>query len=189
VALFEIETVNKAAAFFDMKKLDHFNGEYIRSLTVDEFVARSEPFLRGDAVPWREDAFSPEVFAAMAPLVQERVRTLAEVPGYVDFLFLDKPVIDDKSWQKVMVSGRDVAVVMLEGMRAELAGCEWTAESIGAALFGFGEARGIGRSKAQAPVRVAVTGRSVGPPLLESLAVLGRERVLARVDAALGELR
>jgi glutamyl-tRNA synthetase len=120
----------------------------------------------------------------MAPLVQERVTTLSETPGYVDFLFLAEPVTDDGSWQKVMVKGRDTAVTMLDGMIEAFATCDWTVSGIETALFGYGEAKGIKRGQAQAPVRVAVTGRSVGPPLLESLVVLGRDRTLARVRAA-----
>jgi glutamyl-tRNA synthetase len=82
------------------------------------------------------------------------------VPGYVDFVFLDEL----------------------------FATADWTVGSLTQTLFGFGEERGIKRGQAQAPVRVAVTGRSVGPPLLESLVVLGRERTLRRVEAALARL-
>jgi glutamyl-tRNA synthetase len=184
VRLFDIATVNKSSAFFDVKKLDHFNGEHIRALPVDVFIERAQPFLHGDAVPWPEGAFSAEAFAVMAPLVQERVRRLSEVPDYVDFLFLAEPVLDAASWEKVMVKGRDIAVTMLDGMLDAFATCDWTVGALGATLFGWGEAHGIKKGKAQAPVRVAVTGRSVGPPLLESLVVLGRERTLARLQAA-----
>jgi glutamyl-tRNA synthetase len=188
VELFDLASVNKASAFFDLKKLDHFNAEKIRALTVDDFVARAEPFLHGDSVPWPEEAFDAGAFAVLAPLVQERVKTLSEVPGYVDFVFLDEPVVDEASWQKVMVKGREVAGTMLTGMADVFATADWTVTSLESALFGYGEERGIKRGQAQAPVRVAVTGRSVGPPLLESLVVLGRERTLRRVEAALARL-
>jgi glutamyl-tRNA synthetase len=188
VERFDLASVNKSSAFFDSKKLDHFNGEHIRLLAVDEFIERAQPFIHGDAVPWSEDAFSPRVFAAMAPLVQERVRTLSEVPGYVDFLFRDAPAIDADAWDKVMVRQRETAAAMLGGVRDTFAACDWTVEGIEAALFGVGDSLGLKRAKAQAPVRLAVTGRSVGPPLLESLEVLGRERTLARLQAALDEI-
>jgi glutamyl-tRNA synthetase len=181
---FDIATVNKSSAFFDLKKLDHFNGEHIRALTTDEFVERAQPFLHGDAVPWPEAAFSAGDFAAMAPLVQERVRRLSEVPAYVDFLFLGEPEVDEGSWEKVMVGKRDIAVTMLDGMLDAFATCAWTVPDLDATLFGWGEAHGIKKGQAQAPVRVAVTGRAVGPPLLESLVVLGRERTRARLQAA-----
>jgi glutamyl-tRNA synthetase len=184
VELFDVTAINKASAYFDHKKLDHFNGEYIRALPLDEFVERSQPFLHRDQVAWAEGAYDHETFAYLAPLVQERVRTLSEVPGYVDFVFLDQPVIDEASWQKVMVKGRDTAVTMLDGMLGSFPTCEWTVAGLEATLFGYGEDLGIKRAQAQAPVRVAVTGRSVGPPLLESLVALGRQRTLDRLRVA-----
>jgi glutamyl-tRNA synthetase len=188
VGLFDLATVNKAGAFFDIKKLDHFNGEYIRALAVAEFTARAQPWLHGEAAPWPDEAFVADDFAVMAPLVQERVTKLSEVPGFVDFLFLDEPVVDEGSWQKVMVKARDTAVTMLDGMLVAFESCDWTVTGVEHSLFGFGEAHGIKRGQAQAPVRVAVTGRSVGPPLLESLVVLGRERTLNRVRVARARL-
>lgn len=183
VSLFRLEDVGKSGAFFDLKKLQHFNAEYLRALTPTEFVNRSTRWLFDEA-PWPAANFDPVAFEALAPLVQERVRLLSEVPGMIDFVFLDEPVIDDDSWAKVMDKGRDDAVVMLDGVLEAFAACDWTAEALEVALFGTGDAHGIGRKKAQAPVRVAVTGRSVGPPLLESLVVLGRERTLARLRVA-----
>jgi len=184
VKLFDLSTVNKAGAFFDIKKLDHFNGEYIRALPAAEFIERAEPWLHGEATPWAPVAFDSHAFAVMAPLVQERVKRLDEVPGYVDFLFRDEPEVDAASWEKVMVKGQDVAETMLDGMLTAFAACEWSVPVLEETLFPYGEAKGIAKGKAQAPIRVAVTGRSVGPPLLESLLVLGRERTLLRLRAA-----
>jgi glutamyl-tRNA synthetase len=184
VGLFELANVSKSGAMFDFKKLDHFNGEYIRQLPLEDFIVRSQPFVLRDDVPWPPERFDAGVFEAMAPLVQERVKTLAEVPGYVDFLFLAEPAIDEKSWEKTMVKGRDTAVVMLDAMLERFATCEWTVTGLEDALFGFGDAQEIKRGQAQAPIRVAVTGRTVGPPLLESLELLGRDATLARVRAA-----
>jgi glutamyl-tRNA synthetase len=184
VGLFEIADVSKSPAFFDIKKLDHFNGEYIRALPVESFIEQAEPFLLGDTVPWPEGSFDPATFAVMAPLVQERVKTLSEAPEYVDFLFLDEPEVDEKSWEKVMVKDRDVAVTILDGMIDAFATCAWDVATLDETLFGFGEAHDIKKGKAQAPIRVAVTGRSVGPPLLESLVELGRDKTLTRLRAA-----
>jgi glutamyl-tRNA synthetase len=184
VELFELSDVVSSSAFFDTKKLDHFNAEHIRALPVDEFVERAQPWLLADDAPWPADRYDAAVFEAMAPLVQERVKTLAEVPGYVDFLFLPEPEIDDKSWEKTMVKGRDTAVVMLDAMVERFATCEWTYAGLEDALFGFGDAQEIKRGQAQAPIRVAVTGRTVGPPLLESLELLGRDATLARLRVA-----
>ena len=89
-----------------MKKLTAFNGEYLRAMPVEEFIEACQPWLTGPGAPWASEQYDAEVFAAMAPLVQTRVTTLAEVPGYVDFLFLDEPPVDDGAWAKAMKDGR-----------------------------------------------------------------------------------
>ena len=182
---FRLEDITKSAAFFDRKKLDHVNGEWIRGLAVGDFVERCGPVLAEG--PWPPGAFDATAFAEIAPLVQERVTTLDDVPGYVDWLFLDQAPIDDASWEKAMVKGPDAAG-LLDDALAAFADVAWDAESLHACLLALGEARGLKLGKAQAPVRVAVTGRTVGPPLFESLALLGRERTLERVRAARARL-
>jgi glutamyl-tRNA synthetase len=183
VDLFRITDVNKSGAFFDVKKLQHFNGEYIRDLSISQFVNRSTRWLYEDT-PWDADRFDISTFEVLAPLVQERVKLLSEVPGYVDFVFAPNPVIDDESWQKVMVKGADLASAVLDHALAQFDECEWTAASLEAALFAYAEEHEISKGKVQAPVRVSVTGRSVGPPLFESLEVLGRDETLRRLNAA-----
>jgi glutamyl-tRNA synthetase len=183
VGLFRLEDVNKASAFFDTKKLDHFNGEYIRSLRVGDFVDRAMPWLT-ESAPWPPDRFDRATFERLAPLVQERVTTLAEAPGYVDFVFLPQVPVDEQAWQKVMVKGPEVAVTMLDAALDLLATCAWNAEAIGEAMIGYADEHEIKRKAAQAPVRVAITGRTVGPPLWESIEVLGRDETLRRLQAA-----
>jgi len=178
---FRLEAVNSSPAFFDVKKLRAFNGEYIRALATPEFVSRAEPWLQPPAAPWSPEHFDSRVFEAMAPLVQERVAVLSEVPGYVDFLFLDRPAIDPASWDKTM---RDGAGDLLDAASGLLASTDWAAEPLKSAFDGWADDRGIKRVKLQMPVRVAVTGRTVGPPLFESLEVLGRERALERIREA-----
>jgi glutamyl-tRNA synthetase len=107
---------------------------------------------------------------------------LSEIVPNVDFLFVPSPEIDEASWAKAMKEG---AADLLEAAAAAYAALpSWDAESLKAALETVGAARGLKLGKAQAPVRVAVTGRSVGLPLFESLVVLGKERTLARIEAA-----
>lgn len=183
VELFRLPDVNKGGAFFDVKKLQHFNGEYIRGLSVPQFVNRSTRWLYEDT-PWPTDRFDVARFEVLAPLVQERVRVLSEVPGYVDFVFAEDVVIDEDSWQKVMVKGAELAGPVLDHAIASFSSCAWTASSIEPALFDYAETHEISRGKVQAPVRVAVTGRTVGPPLFESLEVLGRDETLRRMDTA-----
>jgi glutamyl-tRNA synthetase len=183
VELFRLEEVNRAPAFFDIDKLTHINAVYLRALSPSAFIGTAGRFLeRG---PWAAGDFDFEDFERMAPLVQERVRTLSEVPEMVDFLFLEEPVTDPASWDKAMA---EPAAAVLDGVVAVYEGCPWTSEELLASLRGVGEELGLNLRKAQAPVRVAVTGRSVGPPLFESLEVLGRERSLARLRAARARL-
>ncbi len=184
VAEFRLEDVVPSPAFFDVKKLTAFNGEHIRALSVDDFIAASDPWLRPPFAPWSPDHFDSDVFAAIAPLVQTRVATLAEVPAYVDFLFEAAP-IDESSWARAMKEG---AGELLAETIAAYESAPWQAEALKAALDAVGQAHGLKLNKAQAPVRVAVTGRSVGPPLFESLVLLGRERTLDRLRAALARL-
>ncbi|WP_326596361.1 glutamate--tRNA ligase [Streptomyces sp. NBC_01803] len=184
VAAFDIGAVNANPARFDLKKCEAINATHIREhLSVEEFTAACEPWLRAPHAPWKPEAYDPAAFAALAPLAQTRVTVLADITDNVDFLFLDEPVFDEQSWAKAMKPG---AEAVLGTARARLAAVpEWTAEELKAAVLAAGEEHGLKLGKAQAPVRVAVTGRTVGLPLFESLEVLGRDRTLSRVDAAL----
>lgn len=177
---FRLEDCVPSPAFFDVKKLRSFNGEYIRMLSVGEFVERSQPWLTATTA-WPAPRFDPAVFGTMAPLVQERVAVLSEVPAMVDFLFLDEPAIDPDAWSKAM---KEPGPAVLDDAIVRFADIAWQADALKEALTAIGEAHGLKLGKAQAPLRVAVTGRSVGPPLFESLEVLGRDATLARLRAA-----
>ncbi|MCU1504674.1 MAG: glutamyl-tRNA synthetase [Ilumatobacteraceae bacterium] len=179
---FRIEDVTHSPAFFDIKKLTAFNGEYIRALSVEAFIAACQPFVEAATVPWPQERFDPAVFAAIAPLVQTRVGTLAEVPRMVDFLFLPDPEIDPQAHAKAL--GSAGAREVLAATVAAYAAVEtWDADSLKATLEEIGAANGMKLGKAQAPIRVAITGRSVGPPLFEALELLGRDETLRRLRA------
>ena len=181
VAQFDPADVNRSNAFFDLQKLDHINAEYIRALPEATFVRESLPWLELDS-PWPPECFNLTTFEAVAGVVQERVRTLADVPDLVDFLFLEEPVVDEESWAKATRDPASGAV--LEDAIAAYADCAWEAPTLRDVTLAVGERHGLKLAKAQAPIRVAVTGRSVGPPLFESLEVLGREKTLRRLEAA-----
>ena len=154
---------------------------YIRALDVDEFIERSQPWLQAPHATWPADGFRPDVYRAMAPLVQERVKRLDEVPAMVDFLFLPAAPIEDASWAKAM---KGPAAQVLDDVIDAYGSCEWQAEELKTLVEKVGERHGLNRSKSQAPVRVAITGRTVGPPLYESIELLGRDETLARLRAA-----
>jgi glutamyl-tRNA synthetase len=185
-ALFRLEEVNTAPAFFDVKKLTAINGEYIRALPVDRFVEACSPWLTPPAAPWKPDAFDAAVFADLAPLAQTRLTVLSQITGYVDFIFLKRPDFDEASWTKAMRPG---AADLLRDLRTQFVKTsKWTVDTIRAAVESVGAQHGLGLAKAQAPLRVATTGRTVGLPLFESLAALGRERTLERIDSAADRL-
>jgi glutamyl-tRNA synthetase len=187
-AEFRLSDVHPSPAFFDERKLRAFNGEYIRALAPAEFIAACQPWLTGEvggsrAAPWRPADYDPAVFAAVAPLAQTRVAVLAEIVSMVDFLFLPEPEIDDAAWAKA--TGGAAAGVLPDALTAFTALPVWDAATLKACLEDVGTAHGVKLGKAQAPVRVAVTGRGVGMPLFESLEVLGRETTLRRLRRAL----
>ena len=182
---FRLADVNHSPAFFDVAKLTHLNGEYIRALPVEAFVEACRPWLAGDAAPWPDSAFDEAAFRAMAPVVQERVAVLGEVPAMVDFLFLDAPEFDPDAWAKAMAGDDGAPGILAAAIDAyEALADDWTAAGLHAATQAVAESVGRKLGKAQAPVRIAVTGRRVGPPLFEALEVLGPERTLTRLRTA-----
>jgi glutamyl-tRNA synthetase len=110
---------------------------------------------------------------------------MSELTDNVDFLFLDEPAFDEASWSKTMTGPTaDTAVGLLDAAIDGLAEIAWDAESIRARVEQAGERFGLKLSKAQAPIRVAVTGRTTGLPLFESLHVLGQTRTIERLRTA-----
>jgi glutamyl-tRNA synthetase len=182
VEAFRLEAVNHAPAFFDVDKLRWMNGEYLRAMTVDEFVTASRPWISPPHAPWPAERFDEGVFRHMGPLVQERVTLLSEVPGMVDFLFLVEPEVDAQSW--AVVSADEVTPAILDAAFTAYRECTWEAGVLHAVTGELAESVGRKLNRVQAPIRVAVTGRRVGPPLFESMTVLGRDVVLERIAAA-----
>lgn len=177
-SLFVLSDVNLSPAFFDVKKLAAFNGEYIRMMSEEEFVAACDPWLPGD--------WDRPTFAAIAPHVQPRLVTFSEVSGVVDFIFTDVEY-DEASWEKVMTT--DVAAPLLDESILRYSEVDnWRADNLKVILEEVMEPFGLKLGKAQAPVRVAVTGRTVGPPLFESLEVIGQSETLSRLRHARGRI-
>ena len=180
---FRLEDVNHSPAFFDLKKLAAFNGEYIRALSSTSFIEACTPFLFSADVAWSPEQFNPVVFSEIAPLVQTRITRLDEVAPMIDFLFLADAPVDAATFDKVM-STPNARPLLVEVISAfELA--EWEHDPLKETLEAIGDGFQLKLGKAQAPVRVAVTGRSVGPPLFESLVLLGRDETLRRLRSAL----
>ena len=180
---FTLEDVNHSPAFFDLKKLAAFNGEYIRQLTVEQFASACRPWLLADDAPFPADRFDEQKFLAMAPHIQPRCVTLSDAAGVVDFLFLAEPVVDEEAWTKTF-SSPAAGAVLRDAIAAYDVLADWSADALKSSLEVVGESHGLKLGKAQAPVRVAVTGRTVGPPLFEALEVLGRDETMRRMRSA-----
>jgi len=182
VGRFDLSTVSKNAAIFDAKKLEWMNGVYIRTMDDAEFASLTRPDVEaelGRALTADEE----QRFQAMLPLVKERTKALTEVAPQVTFLFRPLDGYDEASWTKVMEGPE--APVALAGARAALDGLtEWTTESIDGALRGMLEANELSARKGFQPIRVAISGSTVSPPLFESIEILGKDESLSRIDAA-----
>jgi len=170
---FDLADVTHSPAFFDQKKLDAFNGEYIRAMSVDEFVEACGP--------WLPAHYERATFRAIAPVLQSRVVTLPEAPAMVDFLFAE-PVIDQASWDKAMQP--PWAADVLDDTIAAYEHMPWEPVALKEEFDRIAVSRALKPGKAGAPVRVAITGRTVGPPMYESLELLGRDRSLQRLRVA-----
>ena len=183
VELFRLEDVNSSGAFFDVKKLQHFNGEYIRELSIPQFVSRSTRWLYDDT-PWPSERFDVATFEVMAPLVQERVKLLVRGPRLrrlpLPARRADRRRLVGEGLREGPRARRRRARPRRGPLRSSASG---TAPRSRSPSSPTREEHGVAKGKVQAPVRVAVTGRTVGPPLFESLEVLGRDETLRRIAA------
>jgi glutamyl-tRNA synthetase len=179
-AAFDLGDVTLSPAFFDEKKLVAFNKQYIRQMPLERFLDAVDPELPAE--------WDRERFARIAPHIMERLERLGEAPGVVDFLFLGDgvdPEIDAASWDKA--SKAEWSAAMLTDVTAayeDLAPDAWTADGLKEVMESVMASYEIKLGKAQALPRVAVTGRSVGPPLFESLEVLGQAETCRRLRTA-----
>src|SRR5690606_19775447 len=177
VEAFELERVNPNPARFDLKKCEAINGDHVRMLPPEDFATRLLEYL--------PEGVDTALVSRAAPLVQERSNLLSEAAQMLGFLFAgdDFAVDPDDAAKMLNESGLEVA----RAAREALGGLtEWTTEAIeGALRRALVEEMGLKPRLAFGPVRVAVTGRRISPPLFESMELLGREQSLARLDAVL----
>ena len=182
VAAFEIGDVNPNPARFDEKKADAINAAHMRMLSVEEITERVLPFLEAAGVLDPASLPDRQLLDLAMPLVAERINKLTEAPAMVGFLFVDEDafeVVDE-----IDDAGRDVVRAAHDVLSALP---EWSTAAIQEALQAeLVERRELKPRVAFGPVRIAVTGRKVSPPLFESLELLGRERGLGRLARAAG---
>ena len=186
IADFDLVDVSRNPAVFDPDKLAWMNGEYIRAMDPSEFRSAARPHVES-AVGRPLDEMEWARFDAVADLVQERTRLLPEAGGQVVFLFDDFEEYDRGAWEKVMV--KDGVPGIVKAALERLTTVEtWSATAIETVLRDMLEEMGLGAAKGLQPLRVAVTGSSVSPPLFESMAALGRDKTLERLERAQREL-
>lgn len=175
VRRFELEHVSHHPSIFDVQKLEWMNGHYIREAGDDDLAARILPFLAEGGI-----AAGVETVRLAVPHVKERMRTLREAADLLRFLFEDVEP-DEKASKLIVEVGHDHLADAAHRLDAVE---DWTVEEIQRVLTDFQEASNLSRTKAWQPIRAAVTGSTVSPPLFESIALLGRERSLARLRGA-----
>jgi nondiscriminating glutamyl-tRNA synthetase len=186
VRRFEVEKVHHAGAIFDQARLDHLNGVYIRALSDEQLALRVRPF-----VP---DELSDEGLLRMIPLIKERLVRLADVTDLIGFVWEPDELVASMYPPELLVPKKGepaAARKALERAReavGELDVADFSADVIEQRFREAADAEGMKAGDFFTPVRVAVTGRTVSPPLFASLELLGRERALARLAAALERL-
>ncbi|GAA1273358.1 glutamate--tRNA ligase [Pseudonocardia aurantiaca] len=187
VAAFDVTRVSSNTARFDLKKAEAINAAHLRAMPVEEFARRVEPYLEAEGViagTLTDDQRA--LLSAAAPLVQERSVVLSDAARMLRFLFVPEEGFAPEADAAEKNLGADAAPVLEAALTGLDALPEWSTESIENALKeALIDGLGLKPRKAFAPVRVAVSGRTVSPPLYESMELLGRERSLARLRAGL----
>lgn len=184
IAAFDIADVNPNPARFDQKKAESINGDHIRLLDPADFASRIVPYLaEAGIVSDPPTAAQQEIIDAAAPLVHERVQVLGDVPGLLGFLFTTDVVYADDALKGLPANATDV----LSAAHTALSTLDpdgFTTESVQTALStALVDEMGLKPRVAYGPVRVALSGRRVSPPLFESAELLGRAETLRRIEA------
>ena len=182
VAWFDFDGIGRSPARFDMAKLTALNLHYLK-VADDARLARLTAPLLGARLGRTLDDGDLALLTAAMPSMKERAKTLVEMAENAEFYFHPRPVTPDEKAAKVLTPEARGAIAELAG---ELAGvAEWTAQALEAAVRGHAERAGLGLGKVAQPLRAALTGRTVSPPVFDVMAVFGREESLARLaDAA-----
>jgi glutamyl-tRNA synthetase len=187
VERFSIERVGRSAAVFDERKLRWLNGRFMRGLPLEDYEQRLLDHLRHYAPEaWRAFASAPPERRRVAcEIVRDKAQTLDEVWPLIQFLFVE-PARDPAAWQKVMTV--DAGSALAEALEALRGADGFDVESVETALVAAVERTGRKPKDVYQPIRVAITGSTVSPGIFDSLAALGREASLRRIEHALAEL-
>jgi glutamyl-tRNA synthetase len=176
VERFDLSRVGRSSAIFDEQKLRWLNGRYMREMDLDDYTAAVARYL---------DREPDERLRAACAIAQEKAQTLAEVWPLIGFLF-EEPVTDEKAWRKVMKDG--ALPLLREALTALREADSFEPEELERALGRILAENDVKPGRLYQPIRVAITGTSVSPGIFESLAVLGRDRTLERIERAVERL-
>jgi glutamyl-tRNA synthetase len=182
---FSLERVGKTAAIFNKDKLDWMNGVYLRKLSPGEFVQQALPFLDRDLPQSVERPLDRSYASQTLSLIQERAKTLAEIPELADFFFLDELQYDPglllgkKLDAEAAVRAVTIVSQQLQGMET------WDPTALENILRPLAPELNLTTGELFGLLRVAVTGRTAAPPLFQTMAVLGKNKCLKRFEAAL----
>jgi len=185
---FSLERVSKTAAIFNHEKLLWMNGVYIRGLSLDDFTERALPFLEKGLPQSVKRPLEIGRLKSIMPLIQERAKTLAEVPKLAGFFFASEL---DYEPDLLISKGlnREATTTMLRAARAKLSALEvFDSDSLESVLRPLAAELGLKTGQLFGTLRIATTGQTAAPPLFQTMAVLGKETCLERIEAALERL-
>jgi glutamyl-tRNA synthetase len=180
IQLFDLTKINRRNAAFDLDKCYWLNGQYLLHMSLDRFRELSEPFIQKAGIATGDEAYLLKVLE----IVKEKVKLCKDVPDWIGYFFTEEYPFDPEAVEQTL--GKPGAIDRLRRLRDKYAGLEdWSATGLETALKELGAETGSKTSELVHPARVAVSGRSIGPSLYHMLEVMGKERVLKRIDRVL----
>jgi glutamyl-tRNA synthetase len=180
IQLFDLTKINRRNAAFDLDKCYWLNGQYLLHMSLGRFRELSEPFIQKAGIAIGDEAYLLKVLE----IVKEKVKLCKDVPDWIGYFFTEEYPFDPEAVEQTL--GKPGAIDRLRRLRDKYAGLEdWSATGLETALKELGAETGSKTSELVHPARVAVSGRSIGPSLYHMLEVMGKERVLKRIDRVL----
>jgi len=189
IEVFTLDKVGKAGGIFDQQKLQWINGEYIQKMDIDSRTKAVIPFLEEAGLINEE--LSPEKYEWIKQIVEavgDRLKTLAQITDYADFFFVDEVEYDQDAVKKHLM--KEGIADAMNGLKAKFVETDpFDATNLESAIQSYADSAGLKAGKLIQPLRVALTGKPVGPGIFETLILLGKEKVIERLENAVGMLK
>jgi glutamyl-tRNA synthetase len=180
IAMFDLATINRRNAAFDLSKCNWLNGQYVIQMPLGRFRELSEPFIRKAGIVVRDESYLLRVLE----IVKEKIKLFRDVPEWIDYFFTEEFPYDPESVEKTLTKTGALDRLRQLGERYQALE-DWSAEGLEAGLKELAAAFECKTGDLIHPARVAVSGKSVGPSLYHMLEVMGRDRVLNRIKRTL----